>query len=187
MPRRPSARPAGEEADHYPRVVIRWDRPNGSATRIIECRHQIQWIVQRRRGTRNGIPVWRSVSFCRTRNALQRLLPGNADEIASLLPERFPDPSLNTTQKARLTMAPDHQNDTPAGLTAPEQTSPAPGSRSAALRARYPWVKDVNMELPTHEHKARPEGEPLWRAVKLEPGELEAARARALSPRPFGR
>lgn len=50
MPRRPSARPAGEEADHYPRVVIRWDRPNGSATRIIECHHQIQWIVQRRRG-----------------------------------------------------------------------------------------------------------------------------------------
>ncbi len=94
MPRQPStAHPVGEESDHYPRVVIRWDYPCGRSTRIIECRNQIQWIVQHRSGTRSGSPVWRSKSFCRTHDALQRILPDKADEIASLLPERFPDPT----------------------------------------------------------------------------------------------
>ena len=99
MPRRPSTRPVGEETDHYPRVVIRWDDPGDRATRIIECRNQIQWCVQHRIGTRNGAPVWRSKSFSRTRAALQRILPGKADEIASLLPERFPDPALSITER----------------------------------------------------------------------------------------
>lgn len=78
-------------------------------------------------------------------------------------------------------MAPEHKNDTPAGLTAPEQTSPAPGARSAALRARYPWAKDVNMELPTYEHKAQPEGEPVWHWAEPEPKEAAAIIGRAMA------
>jgi hypothetical protein len=34
---------------------------------------------------------WKPVSFCRTREALERLLPGKAEEIRAKLPVRFPE------------------------------------------------------------------------------------------------
>lgn len=85
--------PACEEADNYSRVVLRWDFSEAKATRIIECRNQIQWIVQYRSGTRSGQPSWRPQSYCRTRQALERLLPGMAEEIAAALPVRFVEPA----------------------------------------------------------------------------------------------
>ncbi|MER9582532.1 hypothetical protein [Mesorhizobium sp. M0276] len=39
--------------------------------------------------TRSGQPSWRPQSYCRTRQALERLLPGMAEEIAAKLPLRF--------------------------------------------------------------------------------------------------
>lgn len=84
-------RPASEETEHYDRVVLRWDYSEEKATRIIECRHGIQWVVQHKMGTRNGSPIWRSRHFCRTRAALEAILPSMASEIVGTLPERFPE------------------------------------------------------------------------------------------------
>lgn len=48
-----------EEADTYPRVVAivnsRW--------RVIRCRDDIQFILQHRRGSRDGAPTWRGRRF----------------------------------------------------------------------------------------------------------------------------
>ncbi|BCG94170.1 hypothetical protein MesoLj131a_30340 [Mesorhizobium sp. 131-2-1] len=81
--------PACEEADNYSRVVLRWDFSEARAIRIIKCRNQIQWIIQNRSGRRGGHPSWRPQFYCRTRQALERLLPGMAEEIAAALPVRF--------------------------------------------------------------------------------------------------
>lgn len=74
-----------EDHDQYSRVVILWQHSEAKATRIIADRSNIQWIIQHR--TPSG--RWMSKSFCRTRVALERLLPGKADEIRSTLPETF--------------------------------------------------------------------------------------------------
>lgn len=70
-------------------MVRKWDFSEAKSTRIIECRNQAQWIIQNRSGTRGGFPMWRPRSFCQTREALERLLPGMAGEIAAALPARF--------------------------------------------------------------------------------------------------
>ncbi|ESY94288.1 hypothetical protein X738_16225 [Mesorhizobium sp. LNHC209A00] len=70
-------------------MVLRWDFSEAKATRIIECRNQIQWIIQYKSGTRGGHPSWRPQSYCRTRQGLERHLPGMAEEIAAGLPVRF--------------------------------------------------------------------------------------------------
>jgi hypothetical protein len=72
-----------EENDSYPDEVARvTDR-----LRVINCRDDIQWIVQLRSGEQ-----WKSVSFCRTREALLRCVRerGGQPLPASLLglPER---------------------------------------------------------------------------------------------------
>jgi len=87
MASRPLARCAGEEHDQYARIVLRWDYPDGHACRIIESRCGLQWIVQRRKGTRYGEPIWRNRHFCRHRASLERILKGHAEEIAGRLPE----------------------------------------------------------------------------------------------------
>jgi hypothetical protein len=84
MSRRNPGKPVGENDEHYPHVALRWDFTEDKATRIIECRNRIQWIIQHKAGGR-----WRPRSFCRTRGALERLLPGKAGEIAAVLPVRF--------------------------------------------------------------------------------------------------
>lgn len=89
--RRVTPKVPGEETDHYPRVVLKWTFSETRATRIIVCRHALQWIIQDRVGTRQGSPVWRSRHFCRTRAALMRLLPAKAEEIAAVLPEMLTD------------------------------------------------------------------------------------------------
>ena len=55
-----------EEADSYPAVIAilndRW--------RVIECRDRMQWILQQRKGQRDGQAVWRGRRFHRDREAL---------------------------------------------------------------------------------------------------------------------
>jgi hypothetical protein len=54
-----------ERDDDYPYVVLRI----GADWRIIGCRDDIQWIVQRRAGS-----TWRSRGHCRSRTGLQSML-----------------------------------------------------------------------------------------------------------------
>ena len=83
-----SGRWLGEENDTYPVVAdlnARW--------RVIVCRNQMQWILQRRRG---GANHWRGYWFCRSREALIRgaheragQISGTALAILLRLPERI--------------------------------------------------------------------------------------------------
>jgi hypothetical protein len=84
LSRRHPGKPVGEHEDHYPHVVVRWEYSDSVATRIIECKNRIQWIIQHRKGGR-----WRSQSFCTTRAGLERLVPGKATELRASLPLRF--------------------------------------------------------------------------------------------------
>jgi hypothetical protein len=63
-----------EEDEAYPQIVavlnMRW--------RVIVCRHGIQWILQRRAGTRHGRPRWDGNSYCQTREALLRCISERA-------------------------------------------------------------------------------------------------------------
>jgi hypothetical protein len=83
--RPPRAREAGESAEEYPAVVVVLD----ANRRVIECAAGIQWIVQVRR--RKGRSPWEGVSFCRTKEALVRLVGSHPTLLA--LPDRFPEVS----------------------------------------------------------------------------------------------
>lgn len=77
----------GETSEHYPHVILRW-RAHGEddhATRVVECRNRLQWIIQRHISGR-----WRSEHFCTSRQGLLRHLPRQFHEITAALPERFP-------------------------------------------------------------------------------------------------
>ncbi len=74
-----------EEDNDYLHVVARVDE----TTRVIECRNQMQWIVQRRVGNR-----WRGFWFCRTKEALLRGCAAHPDLAA--LPDRFVEPARAT-------------------------------------------------------------------------------------------
>jgi hypothetical protein len=73
----------------YPCLVMVSDK-----LRVINCRDDMQWIIQRRQGA----DEWRGVSYCRTREALirdarRRLgadLPLEGPAILQALPERHP-------------------------------------------------------------------------------------------------
>jgi hypothetical protein len=73
-----------EEDDDYAGGIITSD----GDVRVINCKDNIQWIVQHRKGE-----VWRSRSFCRTRAALIRCANGlSPHALAALwtLPEVHP-------------------------------------------------------------------------------------------------
>jgi hypothetical protein len=55
-----------EESDTYARVVARLS-PHW---RVIVCRDGLQWVLQARRGQRNGLPRWSSRFFYRSREGL---------------------------------------------------------------------------------------------------------------------
>ncbi|QDB99518.1 hypothetical protein [Mesorhizobium sp. 8] len=78
-----------ETDDDYRSVFLRWDHSEKKATRIIGCRDDLQFIIQYRAGPDR----WRSRYFCRTRQALERLLPGMAEDIRAALPETFDTPA----------------------------------------------------------------------------------------------
>lgn len=63
-------KPLSEEADDYPFVVAVLN----AQWRLIECRDRIQWILQKRGGSNNGKPRWRSRKWCRSKVGLMRSL-----------------------------------------------------------------------------------------------------------------
>ena len=69
-----------ESDDPYP-VVVQLD----AKTRVIDCKDNIQWILQRRRGVQ-----WHGVAYCRTRDALAREAKrlGYVSEALNALPQR---------------------------------------------------------------------------------------------------
>lgn len=78
-----------ETADDYVRVVLRFGE-----WRVSECRDGIQWLLQRRRPGFSGVgTAWDTVSYCVTRNALNRLwtaATGDARALGELnLPATF--------------------------------------------------------------------------------------------------
>jgi hypothetical protein len=82
----------GEEADDYPAVVAQLS----DNWRIIVCRSGIQWILQRRGGERHGRARWEGRSYCRTREALERVsrkyagvIEPSAAATLAALPERI--------------------------------------------------------------------------------------------------
>ncbi|MBW3097729.1 hypothetical protein [Pseudohoeflea coraliihabitans] len=79
-----------EEADGYYKIVAvlneRW--------RVIECGGDLQWILQRRVGRRNGRARWRSDKYLRTKKALIRFVhvqAGEIDPVAQEVLENLPD------------------------------------------------------------------------------------------------
>jgi hypothetical protein len=79
-----------EEADDYHAVVAHLN----DEWRVIICAAAIQWILQRRAGERHGTARWEGRSYCRTREALNRLsrkhagaVDPNAAAILASLPE----------------------------------------------------------------------------------------------------
>lgn len=76
-----------EQAEDYPHVVSTLN----SQWRVIRCRDEIQWILQRKTGGR-----WRPLAYCRTRDGLLRSIREakiSSDLIVvselDLLPERI--------------------------------------------------------------------------------------------------
>jgi hypothetical protein len=83
---------AREESDTYPVVFHVNDR-----WRVIACRDGIQWIVQQRRGHRDGEPRWQGRSFCVERAGLLQVIEDACGPLSALtrasvpaLPARFP-------------------------------------------------------------------------------------------------
>jgi hypothetical protein len=81
-----------EEADDYMSVVAYLN----AGWRVIKCRDQIQWILQRRSGQRHGQPRWEGKGYFGTKDALIRTVhksAGQIDEkalhILEALPERL--------------------------------------------------------------------------------------------------
>lgn len=83
---------SNETDDTYCAVVAKL----GDRWRIIRCRDDMQWILQRHEGQRHGRPRWTGDSYFRTRKALIRVCrakAGDGDPIAwptlLALPERY--------------------------------------------------------------------------------------------------
>jgi hypothetical protein len=72
-----------EEADDYRRVVVVLN----SDWRLIECRDDMQWILQRRSGKRRGQPRWVSRKYNRNKQALICNVHAIAGEIAPAVRE----------------------------------------------------------------------------------------------------
>lgn len=66
-----------ESADDYSHVVTRLN----PEWRVIVCKDQIQWILQRIDGKRHGRTRWVGRSYLRDRNALIRVCRTNLGEI----------------------------------------------------------------------------------------------------------
>jgi hypothetical protein len=72
-----------ESDDSYPATVVVLNR----GWRVIECRHGIQWILQRRnRAETVARHVWHGRSYCRTKEALIRCCDEHADQINPAAP-----------------------------------------------------------------------------------------------------
>ena len=81
-----------ESDDNYDRVVARLD----DRWRVIVCRDDVQWILQRRDGERAGRARWTGVGYFLTREALLRVSRAScawidpaALAVLEALPEHF--------------------------------------------------------------------------------------------------
>jgi hypothetical protein len=84
---------AREEADNY-RDVVAVLNPE---LRVIRSGCNLQWIAQRQSGHRNGVPIWKALAFCGTKEGLLLRLPKNghgctseAWTIIEALPDYYP-------------------------------------------------------------------------------------------------
>lgn len=67
-----------EEADRYRGELFRYGN-----LRVAVCRDGIQWLLQRRRGTKTlGGAAWRTIAYCVTRKALTRLYQAHCGAVA---------------------------------------------------------------------------------------------------------
>jgi len=66
-----------ESDDAYQPVVVRLNKD----WRVICCKDDLQWILQRRKGERRGGARFDARSYCRTREALIRVCREHAGEI----------------------------------------------------------------------------------------------------------
>jgi hypothetical protein len=89
---------AAESDESYPGIVAVLN----SGWRVIECRHGIQWILQRRnRAETVARHVWRGQSYCRTKEALIRCCDehaGQIDPAARMTLEALPERINSETQ-----------------------------------------------------------------------------------------
>ena len=79
-----------ETADTYVHVVARLS----SSFRVIVCRDNLQWILQRRDALRSGQPRWKGVKYCTQRHALirdGRTLEPNIEPAALAILEALPE------------------------------------------------------------------------------------------------
>ena len=79
-----------ETADTYVHVVARLS----SSFRVIVCKDNLQWILQRRDAQRSGQPRWRGVKYCTQRHALirdSRALEPNIEPAALAILEGLPE------------------------------------------------------------------------------------------------
>jgi hypothetical protein len=79
-----------EEDDNYHALVATLN----DNWRVIVCAASIQWVLQRRAGERHGRARWEGRSFCRTREALNRLSrrhAGVVDPTAAAILAGLPD------------------------------------------------------------------------------------------------
>ena len=72
-----------QERDHnYTHIVVHI----GTDFRIIECRHGIQWIVQKRQIPKKSKvsreTTWRDVGYCRSRHGIDVLLKRHCGELS---------------------------------------------------------------------------------------------------------
>jgi len=81
-----------ESYENWPHVIARWD-----GWRVIGCRDDMQWILQRGRKGGSGTQ-WAGISYCRTKPALARCIRQKVGEIPAFataaldaLPERYPE------------------------------------------------------------------------------------------------
>ena len=68
---RPAPSNHRESADDYHSVLLQ-----SAKVRVIVCKDNLQWIIQRRAGSRYGAPRWDSVSYCTSKEAVIRLYRG---------------------------------------------------------------------------------------------------------------
>ncbi len=66
-----------ESDDNYARVAARLD----DRWRVIVCRDDLQWILQRPDGERAGGARWTGVSYCLSREALLRLCRASSERV----------------------------------------------------------------------------------------------------------
>jgi hypothetical protein len=81
-----------EKSDQYARVIAL-----GVNTRVIVCRHDLQWIIQRKKGGTQ--PRWLSLGYCLSKSTVLRLWASLGEApcpALTALPDRKKGPNHGT-------------------------------------------------------------------------------------------